>query len=349
MKTLLRMLVVDDSRLNRERLSEIVHASGFAEVVGEAHDGAQALKLVNELTPDAIFLDLEMPRMDGFSFLRLLMSSSPTPVIVVSSFSRKENVFRALELGAVDFVAKNDFHLFDARLRALLHAKLRLLRSVKRSKGPVIRSRTSSQKVAPADPVASRALRHVVAIGASTGGPTAVTEVLSRLSSEADYAVLVAQHMPASFTFSFSRRLNRLSALAVKEAKDGDLVVPGSVLVCPGDFCMELTKGPLPDNALRVRVFRPSYGERYVPNASRLLRSVAEGLRERAVGVVLTGMGDDGAEGAKAIAARGGCILVESEESAVVFGMPRATARMVPEAQVLTLSEIAAKLGCLAG
>lgn len=344
----LRVLVVDDSLANRSRLIEGIEASGNAKVVGSAKDGSEALRLVGQVAPDAITLDLEMPKMDGFSFLRVLMSSRPTPVIVVSSYSQKENVFRALELGALDFVAKPSLDLSadGDEVISLLVQKLALVRSVRHSRVSGIPS--PRQKTRPTGaPELSRAPRHLVAIAASTGGPTALTEILSRLSSKADYAVLIAQHMPPKFTTTFAQRLDRYSTLRVVEAQDGDVINSGTAFVCPGNRCMEVVSSI--DGKLRVRLTPPTLEERYVPSATRLLSSVGNMVGPRAIGVVLTGMGDDGAEGARVIARNGGALIIESEESAIVYGMPRAALRAVPVAIQLDLPLIHQEISRLVG
>lgn len=338
--TPLRVLVVDDSPQNREHLSDIVRRSGMGTVVATARDGSEALGLVQQFSPDVITLDLEMPRMDGYSFLRLLMSTRPTPVIVVSSYSRKENVFRALELGALDFVAKAASGI-EPEMEQLLVQKLSLVRSVQQSRLTALPVNVSTP-VPPPAPRIERRPRAIVAIGSSTGGPTALTELFARLAQTNEYAVLVAQHMPAKFTRTFSQRLNRYSAFSVAEGSDGDPVLAGSVVICPGNSCMELHRTEAGE--LRLKVGPPLPDERYVPNATRLLSSVATVFGRRAVAVVLTGMGDDGAEGALRIAEVGGQVLVESEESAVVYGMPLAARRAVPAAHVASLANMPSEI-----
>src|SRR6188768_531180 len=232
----LRVLIVDDSVFNRRSITEILSTSPDVEVVGKAADGEEALRLVSMLRPDVITLDLEMPRMDGFTLLRILMTKMPTPVIVISSYSQKENVFKALELGALDFVAKPD----RARdpdldtLRAALIAKVMLARGV--------RSPFTARRIADAAPAA--ALKqpapagksaiakapvvivpaHLVAIAASTGGPSALMDVFAKLPRGYRNAVVVAQHMPENFTRTFAERLDRRGGVRVSEGKDFDAV-----------------------------------------------------------------------------------------------------------------------------
>ncbi len=332
---LLRILVVDDSPQSRQAILRAIEASGIARVVGTAATGTEAIKATRMLKPDALTLDLEMPKMDGFSFLRLLMASQPMPVLVISGNDRKENVFRALELGAIDFVSKPE-RAEAADFGRLLLSKIGLLRAARQpAPAPKLRPLVS---IPPRTPRLRRP-RFVVAIGASTGGPTAISEVLSQLAASPDYAVVIAQHMPPRFTTTFAQRLDRYTPLRVFEATDRQCLYAGDVLVCPGNTCMELTQGD--EEHLVVRLVSPYPEERYVPSVSRLLRSVAATMRERAVGVVLTGMGDDGAEGAADIARHGGSVLVESEQSAVVYGMPREVVRRVSGARRVHLLDMA--------
>jgi len=344
----LRVLVVDDSAFNRRNIADILSGSDEIEVVGKAADGEEALRLALSIKPDVITLDLEMPRMDGFTFLRILMVRQPTPVIVVSSYAHKENVFKALELGAVDFVAKPSQKLApDASLRREILQKVLLVRYLRplamAGARPVLpnalsRPLTSAAPISTAavvpEPsarsVATIAARFIVGIGSSTGGPTALLEILSRIPEKYPGAILIAQHMPDKFTRTFAERLDRKSAIRVTEAQDGDLVTARRAFICPGKMCMEAVvtqgSGGVGWSEIRLRVGPPSQHDRYVPSADRLLRSIAP-VGSRAYGIILTGMGDDGVAGARAIRAGGGIVVAESEETAVVYGMPRAAVR----------------------
>jgi two-component system chemotaxis response regulator CheB len=343
----LRVLVVDDSAYNRKNIAEILGGRDDIEVVGKAGDGDEALRLASQLKPDAITLDLEMPRMDGFTFLRILMAKQPTPVIVVSSYSNKENVFKALELGAIDFVAKPDRQFQpDPAIRSeilnkvLLVRSLRPLSSVLAARGAAqIPSRNTDAGARPAG-----APRYVVAIASSTGGPSALLEVFARLPERFPGAILIAQHMPDKFTRTFAERLDKKGAMRVVEAQDGDVVTARRAYVCPGKQSMELV-GSLTD--LRVRVGAPALTDRYCPSGDRLLKSVAQVAGSRAIGIILTGMGDDGVVGAKAIRAAGGTVVAESEETAVVFGMPGAAARAGVVNELMPLPQIAEYLSGL--
>jgi two-component system, chemotaxis family, protein-glutamate methylesterase/glutaminase len=350
----LRVLVVDDSAYNRRNIGDILASAPDIELVGKAGDGEEALRLATTVRPDVITLDLEMPKMDGFTFLRILMSRQPTPVIVVSSYSQKENVFKALELGAVDFVAKPDRQVSpDAKeLREQILSKMQMIRNLRSAaairpgRSPAAASRTSFTNEAP--PVTAAVVprqtmaapRHIVVIGSSTGGPTALIDIFAKMPSRSQVALLVAQHMPDKFTRTFAERLDRKGALTVTEAQDMDVVSASTGAICPGRQCMEL-ESIAGTNEYRLRISAPASSDRYVPSANRLFRSAAVALGQRAIGVILTGMGDDGVEGARAIRSAGGMIIAESQETAVVYGMPGAAVRAGVASETLPLPEIA--------
>jgi two-component system chemotaxis response regulator CheB len=331
----LRVLVVDDSAMNRRVLSGLLTALPNVQVVGTAADGDEALRVVNEKTPDLITLDLEMPRMDGFTFLRLLMAARPTPVIVISSHDGRESVFRALELGAIDFVAKPSAMLTGQTeaIRAQLEQVVALVRQLAPS-GPWRKSRSTADMSAAAAarqassrvdaqpaPLPRREPSKVLGIAASTGGPTALMELFAPLTDASPAAIVVAQHMPERFTKSFAERLDRSSRFRVREAEHLHEVVPGSAFVCPGGRCLELHRH---EERLVVRVAFPASTDRHAPSADRLFSSLARTMGDRAIAVVLTGMGDDASKGVIEVKKAGGIVLAEAEESAVVYGMPKA-------------------------
>jgi two-component system, chemotaxis family, protein-glutamate methylesterase/glutaminase len=342
----IRLLVVDDSAYNRRSIADLFAAHPAVEIVGKAADGEEALQLVMLLKPDVITLDLEMPRMDGFTFLRIVMAKAPTPVIVVSSYAQRENVFKALELGALDFVPKPDRLGPDSTdALAEILQKVLLVRSLRPSYVPaaLVRRQTSGAFTADGkaigfeEPSTSyRPPRQLVAIASSTGGPSALLSIFGRLPPTTQAAFLVAQHMPDKFTRTFAERLDKRGAVRTSEATDGDLVGQACGFVCPGRKCMELVQQ---GSELRVRVGSAAPSDRYVPSADRLLKSAAI-LGQRTIGVILTGMGDDGVAGARAIRDAGGIIIAESQETAVVNGMPGAAVRAGVANEVLPLPAI---------
>lgn len=337
----LRILVVDDSAVNRRSISQMLAELPNQKVVGKAANGEEALRLVRVTEPDVITLDLEMPKMDGFTFLRILMAKVPLPVLVISSYSQQENVFKALELGALDFVAKPDLLMpGDHSIRDELLSKLAMVRGIHQLKKPnPAFARSAPPSLRP--PAQSKTPSKVVVIGASTGGPSALMEVISGLPENTELAILIAQHMPEKFTRTFAERLDRRSKIPVREAEHDEVIRAGEVLVCPGMRCLEIVRS---GDRLRTRVVPPGMKDRYYPSADRLFKSAAEACPSKAIGVILTGMADDGTEGALALRAAGGYIIAESEESAVVYGMPRAAAEAGATDQELPLTEIADRL-----
>ncbi len=346
----IRLLVVDDSAYNRRNIAEVFADHPEVEVVGKAGDGEDALKQVTVLKPDVITLDLEMPRMDGFTFLRILMARAPTPVIVVSSYAQRENVFKALELGALDFVPKPDRLGPEATdVREEILQKVLLVRSLRPSFVPtsLIRRQNSGAFHPDGSPASweepsvvtnrpYRMPRTVVAIASSTGGPSALLSIFSKLSVTTTAAFVVAQHMPDKFTRTFAERLDKRGVVKTVEASDGDKVSQATGFVCPGRKCMELMRQ---GGELQLAVTQAAPSDRYVPSADRLFHSVAaSGVR--CIGVILTGMGDDGVDGAKAIRAAGGIVIAESQETAVVNGMPGAAVRAGVASEVLPLPQI---------
>ena len=356
----IRLLVVDDSAYNRRNIADVFATYSEVKVVGKAADGEEALRLAALLKPDVITLDLEMPRMDGFTFLRILMSRQPTPVIVVSSYSQKENVFKALELGALDFVAKPTAQISpDATdLREQILEKVLLVRQLRANftpPSPISRRQVSGNFTADGRPCfpdstsmraasAYIAPKHVIAIASSTGGPSALLEIFSKIPLTSTAGIVVAQHMPDKFTRTFAERLDKRGAVRTSEAVDGDRLGKLTGFVCPGRHCMEVHQNGL---ELKITVGAPKPDDRYVPSADRLLKSVAAACGPRAVGVILTGMGDDGVEGARAIRDAGGLVVAESQETAVVYGMPGAAVRAGIPSKVLPLPQIAEYLATL--
>ncbi len=327
----LRVVVVDDSAYNRQTIAAMLESLPGIEVVGRAINGKEALKLAFDLEPDAITLDLEMPEMDGFAFLRLLMNKRPTPVIVVSGYAQRENVFRALELGALDFVAKPGRHI-SPDLRNIEEELLRKIHVVRKLQAVRLRERARSLAAARADSdgmAAARVIRQaesrgepvaVVGIAASTGGPPAVQQLLCELPADLPVAVFVAQHMPARFTRAFAERLDRIVPMEVVEAGDGQPVRAGVVYIAPGASNVEVERR---GSGAVVRVVQPSSrGVGLTPSGDHLFKSLGVTYGSRLCAVVLTGMGSDGRDGAISAHRAGAQILAEDPDSAVMPGMP---------------------------
>ncbi len=339
----IRVLVVDDSLPNQRAICAILSSEPGVEVVARAADGEEGLREALRVRPDVICLDLSMPRMDGFTFLRLLMARQPTPVIVVSSFARKTDVFKALELGALDFIAKPDGPSGRlTRIREELLAKIRTVRALRIG---ALEARAAGADHEPRPPAAAAAAPRLAVLGASTGGPPALQRLLSDLPGSLPLAILVAQHMPERFTRAFADRVSRLADFGVSEAQDGERVVAGHALVAPGGHHLRVEREGGPGSHLRVRVMPKREGEwRYCPSIDMLLSTAAEAMGGRVCGVILTGMGNDGSQGIEAVKRAGGLTLAESEETAVVYGMPKEAIATGRVDEVLSLDAIVARL-----
>ena len=320
----IRVLVVDDSALMRKLIPAILERDPSIEVVGTAMDGSFALKKIEEFHPDVVTLDLEMPRMDGLEALRLIMRRAPMPVIVFSTHSKEGaySTFKALALGAIDFVAK-PHDAAAGHLDAIAVELIDKIKVAKRASGGKIRASVEVETASPPKKPARATLppSRIVAIGISTGGPNALQYVLSQIPADFAAAILIVQHMPEGFTEMFARRLDECCALDVHEARSGDLLVAGRVLICPGNRHMIVRRMPRGDMAVLSDAL-PVNGHR--PSADVLFHSVAHEFTLTSVGVLMTGMGDDGAEGLGAIKAAGGMTVAQSEDTCVVSGMPRA-------------------------
>jgi two-component system chemotaxis response regulator CheB len=325
-----RILVVDDSAFNRRTIIKMLESLPAVDVVGYACDGEEGLRKVLDLKPDLITLDLEMPRMDGFTLLRIVMQQQPTPIIVVSSRSDDDEVFKALDLGAVEFVPKPSSRVSPvlmnireellAKVREVAAANLQNVIARSGTRTPLIHKFPRRSALPEVDSLDDHQDYSMVVIGSSTGGPPALQNIFSAIQFEIPVAFAVAQHMPPDFTRAFAERLNRFSALNIREAANGDLVAPGEVLIAPGGKNLEFyRKG----ERVVARVSEPKSHQRYLPSADVLFSSAATIFRRRLLGVVLTGMGNDGARGIQAIKSNGGTAFAEAEESCIVFGMPK--------------------------
>lgn len=334
----IRVLVIDDSAFSRRTITRMLESSPLVRVVDAARDGEEALRKAFELKPDLITLDLEMPRMDGFTFLRLLMAKLPTPVMVISGRSGEQDVFKALDLGAVDFLAKPTARP-TPELESIQHELIRKVHAVRDLRIDKVRERIATAPRLLAGPPGPAAAPQVVAIGSSTGGPAALMRIFGALVEPPPCSILVSQHMPRGFTREFAQRIDRLTPLHAREAQDGDLLRPGGVLVAPGGSHLELESAR---EGVVVRIQPRSPTDKYAPSVDRMFSSAAKHFGPDLVAVVLTGMGDDGRRGAQAVKECGGTVIAESEQTAVIFGMPRQVIRSGVADAVLQLDEIAA-------
>jgi two-component system chemotaxis response regulator CheB len=342
---LIRVLVVDDSALMRKLIPQMLAGDESIEVVGTAMDGTFALKKIEELKPNVITLDLEMPGMNGIDTLKEIMRRQPVPVIVFSSHSTEGATvtMKALGLGAFDFVTKpKDATAHMSETARELIAKIKAAADCKLKPRMLPGVPPKPEKV----PAPTGSPNKIVAIGVSTGGPQALEYVLSQLPGDFPGTITVVQHMPDGFTDMFARRLDEVCPLRVKEAQSGDVLQPGRVLICPGSRHMKVKRLPLGDIVVLCDEARVN-GHR--PSADVLLRSVADEFKSNAIGVLMTGMGDDGAEGLGAIRKEGGMTIAQSEESCVVFGMPKAAIERGYAVRVVGLDMMGATLQALCG
>ena len=338
----IRVLVVDDSAMIRNILADGLQKDPTIEVVGKAADPYMARDKIVELKPDVITLDVEMPRMDGLEFLKKLMAQYPLPVIMVSALTErgKKITLEALEAGAVDFVTKPKADVARGldEMMIELRTKVKLAASANVSHFKVARSETLKTLSAP------RALAEttdkIIVIGASAGGTEAIKEVITRLPSVSP-GVVIVQHMPEGFTKLFAERLNNLSQMFVKEATDGDRVMPGVVLVAPGSYQMSVIRS---GGFYRVKCEKGEKVCGHCPSVEVLMRSAATCAGANAVGVMLTGMGSDGAGGMKAMRDAGARTIAQSEESCVVFGMPKSAINAGGVEFIVSLNDIAGKV-----
>jgi two-component system chemotaxis response regulator CheB len=336
---LIRVLVIDDSAFSRQAITRMLATSPLVEVVGVARDGEEALRKTFELEPDLITLDLEMPRMDGFTFLRIVMGKRPTPVMIISGRAGEEDVFKALDLGAVDFIAKPKPHPAP-ELVAIEQELIRKVHAIRELRIDKVRDRLSSMPatVSRQTKVAETQTPPVVVIGSSTGGPAALMQIFGAFSEAPPCSFLVAQHMPEGFTCGFAERLDRLTPLRAAEAKGGEIPTPGTILVAPGGNHLELESV---GRSVATRVAPPATSDKYTPSVDRLFSSAAKCFGRDVLAVVLTGMGDDGRRGVTAVKNGGGNVIAESENTAVIFGMPQQAIRTGVVDQVLSLGDIA--------
>ena len=343
-----RVLVVDDSAFMRKVISDLLKKDPELDVIGTARDGEDALIKVEHLQPDVVTLDVEMPKMDGLEFLRRQMSKAPLPVIMVSSLTQEGAAItlEALDLGAVDFVPKPsgalslDMHKVASemckKVKSAVNARVRFANRA------LLSSRLKTQSHYPKEiptelkpeSINLEVAEKLVIIGSSTGGPSALMEVIPKLPKDLGAGVVVIQHMPPGFTKSLADRLNKVSELTVKEAEDGDLIAKNRVLIAPGGYHLVVGK----NHKVAINSDLPVHGVR--PAVDVFMESAAPIYQDKTIGVILTGMGFDGAKGMKTIKRLGGCTIAQDEDSCVVYGMPRAVVDMGLADRIASLNQI---------
>jgi two-component system chemotaxis response regulator CheB len=325
--TKIRVLITDDSLFMRAAIKKILAADARFEIIGEAKDGRDAVAKVQALRPDVCTMDFNMPLLDGAGAVREIMKTRPTPVVMLSAHTHEgaRETFEALAAGAVDFLAKPSGEVsaeltrigpsLIAKLAGAAQARPQAIAQLSKPSAPA--PRITATHLAPGASGLGLVGPKVVVVGVSTGGPAALGRFLPRFPAETSLALIVVQHLPAGFTAPLAERLDGMCAIRVKEASAGDRVERGVALVAPGDHHLELG----PDGGVRIVAGPEVNGVR--PSADVTMRSAAQVFGRRCVGVVMTGMGRDGADGMKAIKAAGGTTLVQDEQSCVIYGMPR--------------------------
>ena len=334
---IIKVLIVDDSALIRSLLTEIINQESDMRVVGAAPDAFVAKDMVNKFGPDVITLDIEMPKVDGLTFLDRLIKARPTPVIMISTLTENgaEATLKALELGAIDFIAKPKLGVAEGikEYQSLIIDKIR---AASKSKVRVRRSHTSP---IPAQ-ITVKGSEGLIAIGASTGGTEAIKQVLVEMPANSP-AIVITQHMPPGFTSTFARRLDSLCAVKVREAKDGERVLPGNAYVAPGNLHMQIVKSGAD---LRIQLNDGEKVMGHKPSVDVMFESVAVAAGGNSVGVILTGMGKDGAKGMALLNQQGAHTLAQDEASCVVFGMPKEAIKTSKIDEVLDLKDISSAI-----
>lgn len=350
---MVRVLIVDDSAFMRNALSSMLSSDPEIQVVGLARDGLDGIEKVIQLNPDVVTMDVEMPRLDGLGALKQIMERHPVPVIMVSSLTTEDAkvTLDALDLGAVDFISKNlsNLSIDIVKIKELLIHKVKEIGRRARPRRRLVL--TTKIEVPSALPVPSQGGTSrttgerrvsVVAIGSSTGGPKALQEIIPKLPKEFPVPIIIAQHMPATFTGPFAQRLNELSQVTVREAKDGDVLKAGVVLIAPGGGHMRVQRR----RSLETVVSISDAAEEYIyrPSVDALMLSVSECFPGRALGVILTGMGSDGVKGMMVMKQGGARIFAQNEETCVVYGMPKAVVDAGIADKILAVEEIAGEM-----
>jgi two-component system chemotaxis response regulator CheB len=342
---MVRVLIVDDSAFMRNTLSSMISSDPEIEVIGFAKDGAEAVDKVAQLKPDLVTLDVEMPRMDGIEALRQIMDKTPVPVLMVSSLTNEgaKVTLEALDIGAVDYVPKNlsDLSINIVKIKDILIDKIKIIGR----KGLVVR-----RNIAPPQPIqipesknyASSRKVGIVVIGSSTGGPKALQNIIMSMPDNFPVPILIAQHMPATFTGPFADRLNHLSAIHVKEAEKGEPIRKGTVYIAHGGGHMNIIRKKITETIIDTTA--ESNGYIYRPSVDYLMLSAAENFSGQVLGVILTGLGNDGTKGMKEIKNRGGRTIAENEATCVVFGMPKSAIAAGAADKVVPLDEIAGEI-----
>ncbi|MES9946894.1 MAG: hypothetical protein B6D77_09510 [gamma proteobacterium symbiont of Ctena orbiculata] len=341
----LKVLIVDDSAFFRNRISAALSQANDIEIVGIAADGKEAIERTRRLKPDVITMDVEMPIVDGISAVRKIMAEMPTRILMFSALTKEgaRETLDALDAGAMDFLPKDMSNLGSGveeankllleRVRAVGQSRLSSVRGALGGR----RQHTGRTPMTVSQSGVGGRKPELLAIGASTGGPVALRQVLSALPRNYPLPIVVAVHMPGSFTGAYAERLNGVCSIKIKEAADRDLLIAGQCLVAPGGKQLQVERGP---SKYQVRISEPLSGQIYHPSVDLMFTSVADSYRDRALGVILTGMGADGLQGARKLKRAGSVLWSQDQHSCVVYGMPQAVEKAGLSDRVVALDEI---------
>ncbi|MFQ3574281.1 MAG: chemotaxis response regulator protein-glutamate methylesterase [Thermodesulfovibrionales bacterium] len=350
---MIKVLIVDDSAFMRNAISSMLSSDPEISIVGTAKDGLEAIEKVKNLKPDIVTMDVEMPRMDGLTALKNIMEKNPLPVIMVSSLTVEgaKVTIEALELGAVDFIPKNlsELSINIVKIKEILLEKIKYI-AKKGIPQKIIKPYSRPKTTEPPKPIItappSRSIGErkvsIVAIGTSTGGPKALQSIIPNIPKDFPVPIVIAQHMPPNFTGPFADRMNQLSQIRVKEAEEGESLKPGTAYIAPGRGHLRLKRPKGIETIVSISEGKEDYI--YRPSVDALMLSVAELYPGRALGVILTGMGNDGQKGLMAVKQTGSRVFAQNEETCVVYGMPKAVVDAGIADKVLPLEEIAGEI-----
>jgi two-component system, chemotaxis family, protein-glutamate methylesterase/glutaminase len=347
----IKVLIVDDSAFMRSALSKMLSSDPAISIIGTARDGVEAVEKVSQLKPDIVTMDVEMPRMDGINALKAIMERNPVPIIMMSSLTTEgaRVTLDALDAGAVDFIPKElsnlSVNIFKVR-EILIHKVKSISRVTVRRISESKRSLTAKKLLQAPSTSLTRSTGErrigIVSIGTSTGGPKALQEIIPQIPDDFPVPIVIVQHMPPNFTGPFAERLNGLSRVTVKEAEEGDSLRPGLVVIAPGRGHMRVMRKRGIETVITISENKEDFI--YRPSVDALMLSVAELFPGRALGVILTGMGNDGMKGLMALKKSGGRVFAQNEETCVVYGMPKAVVEAGIADKVLPIEEMAGEI-----
>jgi two-component system chemotaxis response regulator CheB len=347
----INVLIVDDSAFMRKIITDIIQLDKDLEVIGIARNGKEAIQKIKDLSPDVVTMDVEMPIMDGITALKIIMEERPIPVVMCSTLTKEgaEATLEALELGTVDFISKPTqlFKMNMENVQKQINEKIKIaakVRIIKRKTAQPFRTQNISRNIMGQSNI--QKMKSIVAIGTSTGGPRALQDVIPYLKKDISASILIVQHMPAGFTKSLADRLNNLSEIHVKEAEDGDVLKQGCAYIAPGDYHLKLQKR---SDLYQIKLTKedPILGHR--PSVDAMMHSLVQLKPSKLMGVIMTGMGSDGASGMQNIKLQGGYTIAQDEKTCVVFGMPKSAIKLGCIDEIVPLQSIASTIMRIVG